>query len=137
MYITYVQYVCTLNKYMQSATPRQQCAVRGQHNLSTRLHEVRAVTCGLQGYASEALQDAEVAQRKLSETWLVLEYCSKGSLQDALDRSVCASISNVPFVLQHVAAVDPLLLMNVPYGGAARMCLQLCCLSPGRRSVRS
>lgn len=23
---------------------------------------------------------------KVSETWLVLEYCSKGSLQDALDR---------------------------------------------------
>ncbi|KAL3144130.1 hypothetical protein ABBQ32_003920 [Trebouxia sp. C0010 RCD-2024] len=31
-------------------------------------------------------EEGEVAQRKVSETWLVLEYCSKGSLQDALDR---------------------------------------------------
>ena len=46
----------------------------------------------LQGYASEAVQDVDVAQRKVSETWLVLEYCSKGSLQDALDR--CVSLYN-------------------------------------------
>lgn len=52
-----------------------------------------AVPCALQEHDSQALQNSDAARRKVSETWLVLEYCSKGSLQDALDRSVCASIA--------------------------------------------
>ena len=41
----------------------------------------------VQGYGQQELTFVEpVSQRKVSETWLVLEYCSKGSLQDALDR---------------------------------------------------
>ena len=41
----------------------------------------------MQGYGPQELTFMEpVSQRKVSETWLVLEYCSKGSLQDALDR---------------------------------------------------
>lgn len=47
----------------------------------------------MQGYAAEEVPDAEAAERKVSETWLVLEYCSKGSLQDALDRQA-TSCSN-------------------------------------------
>lgn len=53
----------------------------------------KVVACGLQEHASQAMQNPDAARRKVSETWLVLEYCSKGSLQDALDRSVCPSIA--------------------------------------------
>lgn len=56
-----------------------------------------------QGSAPEATKDGEVAQlRKVSETWLVLEYCSKGSLQDALDRS--ALLHQPSIILLHACA---------------------------------
>lgn len=93
----------------------------GQQSVYFRLHDSRAVACGLQGCASEAVQEVEEGQRKVSETWLVLEYCSKGSLQDALDRSACASTCyqqslTCAYVLQHVAAVGPLLLIHAAMG---------------------
>ena len=40
----------------------------------------------MQGHALQELLGVDTAERKVSETWLVLEFCSKGSLQDALDR---------------------------------------------------
>ena len=40
----------------------------------------------MQGHAQQELQSADTAERKVSETWMILEFCSKGSLQDALDR---------------------------------------------------
>ena len=45
----------------------------------------------VQGHARQELQSAHTAERKVSETWMVLEFCSKGSLQDALDRYGCLS----------------------------------------------
>ena len=47
----------------------------------------------VQGHARQELQSADTAERKVSETWMVLEFCSKGSLQDALDRhAYCSSL---------------------------------------------
>ena len=40
----------------------------------------------VQGYGDEKCQEKADPGRKVSETWLVLEFCSQGSLQDALDR---------------------------------------------------
>jgi hypothetical protein len=34
------------------------------------------------------MPDQEVPGRTFTETWLVLEYCDKGNLQDAVDRGV-------------------------------------------------
>ena len=50
----------------------------------------------VQGHARQELQSADTAERKVSETWMVLEFCSKGSLQDALDRHACCSSLLVP-----------------------------------------
>ena len=50
----------------------------------------------VQGHARQELQSADTAERKVSETWMVLEFCSKGSLQDALDRHACLSSLVIP-----------------------------------------
>ncbi|KAL3143838.1 hypothetical protein ABBQ32_003662 [Trebouxia sp. C0010 RCD-2024] len=45
----------------------------------------KAVTRPLQSYCLEGADEAE-EEEQLYETWLLLEYCDKGSLQDAVDR---------------------------------------------------
>ncbi|DBA90593.1 hypothetical protein WJX77_007250 [Trebouxia sp. C0004] len=50
------------------------------------IHTYKFYTRIRQGHARQELQSADTAERKVSETWMVLEFCSKGSLQDALDR---------------------------------------------------
>ncbi|KAL0042668.1 hypothetical protein WJX79_007377 [Trebouxia sp. C0005] len=50
------------------------------------IHTYKFYTRIRQGHARPELQSADTAERKVSETWMVLEFCSKGSLQDALDR---------------------------------------------------
>ncbi|KAA6420291.1 MAG: kinase, partial [Trebouxia sp. A1-2] len=53
------------------------------------IHTYKFYTRIRQGHARPELQSADTAERKVSETWMVLEFCSKGSLQDALDRHAC------------------------------------------------
>lgn len=43
---------------------------------------------GQEGRASISSPDQETCGRQFTETWLVLEYCDKGNLQDAVDRGV-------------------------------------------------
>ncbi|BDA44406.1 probable mitogen-activated protein kinase kinase kinase 11 at C-terminar half [Coccomyxa sp. Obi] len=48
----------------------------------------RAVQSGQEGRSSISSPDQETCGRQFTETWLVLEYCDKGNLQDAVDRGV-------------------------------------------------
>ena len=91
-------YVCRLENVSALCHMNTAVHIVRQAERPNRLQEARSIACGLQGYASEAVQDSEAAQRKVSETWLVLEYCSKGSLQDALDRFVCTYLSAIPYL---------------------------------------
>lgn len=43
---------------------------------------------GQEGRSSISSPDQETCGRQFTETWLVLEYCDKGNLQDAVDRGV-------------------------------------------------
>ncbi len=46
------------------------------------------VQSGQEGRQSISSPDQESCGRQFTETWLVLEYCDKGNLQDAVDRGV-------------------------------------------------
>ncbi|KAK9915712.1 hypothetical protein WJX75_003037 [Coccomyxa subellipsoidea] len=74
----------------------------------------RAVASGQEGRNSISSPDQEPCGRQFTETWLVLEYCDKGNLQDAVDRGVFnrhrpdsldGSVSGGPKTTCNVAAV--------------------------------
>jgi hypothetical protein len=99
---------------------------------------------GQEGRNSISSPDQEPCGRQFTETWLVLEYCDKGNLQDAVDRGVFnrhrpdsldGSVSGGPKTTCNVAAVRWARLHEPHMSVSCLRSQPACCVFAGQPSL--